>query len=395
MKFLIHKRLVLSAAAAVVVGLLAWTAWPQRVTVETATLSQGEFVRELVEDAQTRVRDRYTVAAPLTGHLLRPRLKPGDSVSAGDAVAAIAPIAPGLLDARSLAEQGERVAAMQAGLARAQAHLARAQSALQQATSELDRTESLAREGFVSSNQLESVRLTRQQRLQELTMAEQDRNSTAHDLQRLRIGLAQAGWPAAQGLWRVHSPVAGRVLRLYRDSEGPVASGALLMDIGNPSQLEIVTELLTEEAAGLPQQARAWLVHWGGAGRLQARLSRIEPGAWTRVSALGVQEQRVRVVLDWVEPPPAVLGDGYRMEIRIVVQQVQDARMAPVSTVFPHGSGHAVFVIDGGRVRLQAVQLRSRNGQDAWIETSLAPGTPLVAYPPTGLRAGDRVRTGG
>jgi HlyD family secretion protein len=390
-----NKKISLGAVALLVLGLLVWSAWPQPVSVDTAPLIQGEFVRELVEDAQTRVRDRYTVAAPLAGHLLRPRLKPGDRVGVGDRLADIEPTAPGLLDARSLAEQHERVAAMQANLARAQANLARAQLAEHQATNDMYRIESLASQGFVSTTQLESSRLAQQQRAQELAMAEHERKSSAHELQRLRIGLSQSGWPASQRLWRVHSPVDGQVLRLHRDSEGPVAAGSPLMDIGDPSRLEIVTELLTEEAASLPARTTAWLVQWGGEGRLAATLSRIEPGAFTRVSALGVQEQRVRAVLDWLHAPPPVLGDGYRMEIRIVAQRAQDAKMAPVSTVFPHETGHAVFVIEEGRVRLHPVDMLGRNGLHAWIRTPLAAGTALVAYPPNTLRAGDRVRVAG
>jgi len=290
------------------------------------------------------------------------------------------------------------VGAAQAAQARAQANQARARLALQQAQTDVQRSESLARQGFVSPTQQESTQLALQQRRQELTMADEELDSATHELRRLRIGLAPATGASkgsgsrAGAPWQVRSPIAGQVLRLLRDSEGPIAAGATIMDMGDPRQQEVVTELLTEDAANLPAQASASLSHWGGEGQLSARLLRIEPGAFTKVSALGVEEQRVRAVFEWLQPPPASLGDGFKMEIRIAVQQQADALQAPVSSVFPQGSGHAVFVLDQGRARLQAVEVLGRNGQQAWLRTPLAPGTWLVAYPPTTLRDGDRVR---
>ena len=386
------KKLVIAAASLLALGLLAWAAWPEAQRVETVRLVRGDFVRELVEDAQTRVRERYTVSAPLAGQLVRPTAKAGDAITAGQVVAEIWPIASSLLDARSQGEQRERVAAMEDSAARARANRTRAQAAEQLARSELQRTQALAQQGFVSSTQQENAQLTLQQRQQELVMAEDDLKTANHDLQRLRIGLAQPATRAGGATWRITSPVAGRVLKLHRDSEGPIAAGAPIMDIGDPAQQEIVTELLTEDAASLPTQAQANLSHWGGEGLLRARLSRVETGAFTKVSALGVEEQRVRAVFDWQDTPPAGLGDGYKMEIRIAMQQAPGVLLAPVSAVFPQGQGHAVFVVDGGRARLHPVQLQGRNGQQAWLRTELPADTVLVAYPPASLREGARVR---
>jgi len=360
-----QEKIAIATASLLALGLLVWVAWPDALKVETARLTRGDFVRELVEDAHTRVRERYTVAAPLAGQLVRPTLKAGDAVSAGQTVAEIWPSASGLLDPRSQSEQQERIGAMEASLARAQANQARARAAQQQAQADLQRTESLAKQGFVSSTQQETAQLALQQRRQELAMAEQELDSAAHDLRRLRIGLSQPSTPGAGSLWRVSAPVAGRVLKLHRDSEGPIAAGAPILDLGDPAKLEVVTDLLTEDAATLPAQAQATLTHWGGEARLRARLSRIEPGAFTKVSALGVEEQRVKTVFEWQDAPPAGLGDGYKMEIRIVMQQAQGVPLVPVSTVFPNGQGHAVFVVDDGHARLQPVELLGRNGQQA------------------------------
>lgn len=386
------KTIGMAAAGLLALGLLTWAAWPQALKVETARLSQGDFVRELVEDAHTRVRERYTVAAPLAGQLVRPTLKAGDAVSAGQTVAEIWPAASGLLDARSQGEQRERVGAMEASLARAQANQARARAAEQQAQADLRRAQSLASQGFVAPTQQESAQLALQQRRQELAMAEEELDSAAHDLRRLRIGLTQPTTSGNGALWRVNAPVAGRVLKLHRDSEGPIAAGAPILDLGDPGQLEVVTDLLTEDAAALPAQAQATLTHWGGEARLRARLLRIEPGAFTKVSALGVEEQRVKAVFEWQDTPPAGLGDAYKMEIRIVVQQAQGVPLAPVSAVFPHGQGHAVFTIESSRARLHPVTLLGRNGQQAWLRTDLPKDAVLVTYPPANLREGDRVK---
>jgi len=386
-----NKRKVgLGAAALLALALLVWAAWPEPQRVETAPLVRGDFVRELVEDARTRVRERYTVAAPLAGQLQRPGLKAGDTVRSGQAVAAIEPAAASLLDARSLGEQRERVKAMQESVQRGLANRERALLAEQQAQADLQRSQTLARQGFVSPIQEETALLALRQRQQELTMAERELQGTVHDLQRLRLGLA----PPSRGTgtaWPVHAPVGGRVLQLHRDSAGPITAGAPILDLGDPSQLEVVTELLTEDAAALPARARATLGHWGGEGLLRAQLMRIEPGAFTKVSALGVQEQRVKAVFDWQDAPPPGLGDGYRMDIRIVVQQAADVPLAPVSAVFPQGQGHAVFVLEAGRARVRPVQLLGGNGQQAWLRTDLPPGTVLVVYPPATLRDGDRI----
>lgn len=386
------RQMVTIAGGALALGLLLWAAWPEPLGVETAPLTKGDFVRELVEDAQTRVRERYTVAAPVAGQLMRPAVRIGDAVGAGQTVATIAPAAASLLDTRSQGEQLERVRAMEDSAVRARASRDRARVAEQQAQADLRRAQTLAQQGFVSPTQQESAELALRQRQQELTMTEQDLKTALHDLQRLRIGLSPASGPGTGAPWRVSAPTAGRVLKLHRDSEGPIAAGAPILELGDPTRLEVVTELLTEDAAAIPAQARATLGHWGGEGLLRAVLVRIEPGAFTKVSALGVEEQRVRAVFDWQEAPPPGLGDGYKMEIRIAVQQAKGVPLAPVSAVFPHGQGHAVFTVEGRHARLHPVTLLGRNGEHAWLRTELPEGTVLVAYPPATLREGDAVR---
>ena len=393
----IFKRstLGLLAGGVLAAGLLVWAVWPAAQPVETAPLVTGDYVRELVEEARTRVRERYTVAAPLAGLLLRPTLDVGDRVEAGQVIAQIVPAAPALLDARTRAAQAEHVAAAQASLARAQAQQAQARLAVQQARDELQRQQGLAAQGFVSPALLESLQRTLQQREQALAMAGHDVQASRHALQALRIGLMPPE-PAAGGNLQavaVRAPVAGRVLRRHIGSAGPVAAGAALLDMGDPASLEVVSELLTEDAFSLPAGARATLSLSGQGPQWPAQLRHVEPAASTRVSALGVQEQRTLAVLESPQLPTARLGDGYRLTVRIVTESAQAVPLAPVSAVFAHGSGHAVFVFDQGRARLQAVELVSRNGEQAWLRTPLAPGTRLILYPDSRLQDGDRVST--
>lgn len=389
------NKLVMAGALGLIAALLWWALRPSAVEVETAQLTQGDFERTLFEDGKTRVRARFTVSAPLTGQLERIRLQPGDAVRQGDTVAVLWPVNANLLDERARQEQVERVAAMQATLAKAQANVARARVTLDQAGRDTARTDDLAQKGFVSPNQVEASRLTLALRHQEMAMAAQEVTAAEHDLARLQIGMRvpRAG-PSGAGPWPVTAPADGRVLKLHRDSEGVVTAGTALLDIGDPGQLEVVVDLLTDEAAQLSPGAKAELTRWGGAQALQARLGRIESGAFTQVSALGVQEQRVHAVLELISPAQEwrSLGDGFKVEVRIVAQQATGVMQVPVSALFPSGNGHAVFVVRDGHVRQAPLELVARNERSAWVNTDLPVGTLLVVYPPSALKAGDRIQ---
>lgn len=392
----IEKRHVIAGLAALLVtGLLVWAFMPSPVEVETAVLEQGRFERSLLEDGKTRVRARYTVAAPLTGLLERPSWRAGDSVAAGQPLAVIRPVLPGLLDARALQEQRERIAAAQAGLERAEVGVARARVAMTQAQIDLQRSEKLALEGFVSATQNETGRLALQLRQKELDSAHQDAQAARHQLEQLRVSLSgAAGLGEGSRPVKVNSPVAGRVLKVYRDSEGVVSAGAPLMDVGDPDQMEVLLDMLTTDAAQVKVGGMAELTNWGGPTALQARVRRIEPQAFTKVSALGVEEQRVPVVLDLVSPPAAWegLGDGYKLEVRLPVQVAEQALKVPVGALFPSGRQIGVFVIENHRARLHVLQVLARQEREAWVQTALPVGTTLVTYPPSTLREGDRVR---
>jgi HlyD family secretion protein len=231
-----------------------------------------------------------------------------------------------------------------------------------------------------------------------------------HDLEQARAALgvvAQGPKAAGQGSFTVRAPAAGRVLRVLQSSEATVALGTPLLELGDTARLEVVAELLTTDALSAQPGSRVMIERWGGPTTLQGRVRSVEPAAFTKVSALGVEEQRVRVVIDLTSPQSEwqALGDGYRVSVRIITLSEEDAVQVPVSAVFPLPSSdggasdagaapatrHAVFVVDGGRARQVAVELGGRNGSMAWIRSGLKPGSQVIVYPPATVREGVRV----
>lgn len=411
-----QKRTVIWGGGALVVlgALLAWAFAPRPLPVETAAVVRGRFEAGVDEDAKTRLRDRYSLSAPLAGRLARIALREGDAVRAGDVVARIAPGLPALLDERSLREQRARVTAAQAGVQRAAARVDRSGVALEQARNDLARSGQLAQQGFVAPARLDTERLAVQ-------AAQKDADAALHEAQVARAELAQAraaldvvlrpGADPSARAFEVLAPVAGRVLRVAQISEGMVGLGALLIEVGDTAQLEVVAPLLSTDALQVHAGSPVRIERWGGPGVLQGRVRAVEPAAFTKVSALGVEEQRVNVLIDLTSPPAqwAALGDGYRVVARVITREAQDVTLVPVSALFPLPSGAAagaaapleaenaeprmaVFVVDGGRVRRTPVVLQARGSTHAWVKSGLDAGAQVVVYPPAALVEGARVK---
>jgi HlyD family secretion protein len=391
------KRWLLALAALALVTLLVWALWPAARLVETAVVTQGRFERAVQEDGRTRLRERYLVSAPLGGRLTRITLRQGDAVAKNAVVALLWPNTPAMLDERSTAEQLARANAMASNLARAQAGVGRASAALSQARANLTRSETLAEQGFVSPNQNETGRLDVRLREQELESARQEEAATRHELEQVRVALRQvstAGPAAQQRPFEVRSPAAGRVLKITHSSETVVPAGATLMELGDPSRLEVVVDLLTEDAAQISPGTPVQLAKWGGAAVLEGRVRLVEPAAFTKVSALGVEEQRVNAVVDITTAPTQwqSLGDGFKVDVRVLVQVVEQAIQVPVSALFPVGGRAGLFVLEQGHARLREVEISARNGMQAWIRTGLTPGTTVIVYPDAKLKDGEAVR---
>ena len=384
-------------------GLLAWAFMPRPLAVELATAVQGRFEVTIDEDARTRLADRYVVSAPLAGRLSRITLREGDRVAAGDVVAVLSALPAALLDPRAQQEQAARVEAASAQLRAAEAGVGRARVATQQARLVLDRGEALAASGFLSPTQLDTDRLTLRAAERELEIATQTRQVAAHELALARVAADVAGLGAGASARTVtlRAPVAGQVLRVLQPSEATVPAGSALLELGDLSRLEIVAPLLTTDALQTRPGTAVRIERWGGSGELEGRVRRVEPAAFTKISALGVEEQRVHVLIDLTSPRERwqALGDGFRVGVRVIVQSVDAALTVPGSAVFPlpadepgRAGGAAAFVVRDGRARQVSVELGGRNASQAWVRSGLAPGDRVVVYPPPTLRDGDRVR---
>lgn len=396
-----RRTMVMAAAGgAALVALLAWAFAPRALEVEVAQAGSGPFETAIVEDARTRLADRYVVAAPLAGRVQRLLLREGDAVQAGDMVATLLPGVSPMLDARTVAEQRARVGMAEGGVQRATTRIEAARVALEQARNELRRSEQLAQQGFVSPTKIDNDRLAVLAAQKELDTAVEGQTIARHELTMARAALGAVSGGAGSGAsFTLRAPIAGRVLKLHQVSEGPVATGTPLLEIGDIGKLEVVAELLTTDALQARPGSPVHIERWGGPGTLEGRVRLVEPAAFTKISALGVEEQRVRVLIELTSPHErwAALGDGYRVGVRIVTLAEPRVLRVPVSAVFPRpGSAEpgamAVFVVDGGRARLQPVTVKARNGSEAWVSEGLAEGATVVLYPPAALADGARVK---
>jgi HlyD family secretion protein len=388
----------LLAAAAFVALLLLVALWPAAVPVEVARAERGTLRVTVDEEGETRVHDRFLVSAPVAGRVQRIELEPGDGVARGRTV--LATLDPQPLDARGRAEAKAALAAAEAAGGRARAEQERAAAALALARSERARHERLFAERVVSRQQLEA-RATEAQAAEEgLRAAEYAARAAEHERDMAKARLlgtpGQGGDPAARRIV-IRSPIDGVVLKRYRESEAVVPAGEPLLEVGDAGRLEIVSDLLSSDAVKVRAGQAVLVEQWGGEAPLRARVRRVEPAGFMKVSALGVEEQRVNVVMDFEDPREAwaALGDAYRVEVRIVVSEGEGVVKVPTSSLFRSGEGFAVFAVDGGRARLRPVVVGRRNGLEAEIISGLEPDQVVVVHPSDAVRDGARVSARG
>jgi HlyD family secretion protein len=391
---LLANRRVLGLAA-VVAGLIAVVVWPATFPVDVASVARGSLVVTVDEEGVTRVRDRYIVSAPASGRVLRIELEPGDRVKRGQVVARLrAELAP-LLDARTRAEAEAAVESARAALGRARAEEQRVKATLDLARRDLTRVRTLAESGAVAKQELEVHEA-------DVDVAQETANAAAFaaraatsELQRAEARLAPSSLGAPGRVVSVTAPVEGVVLKRVRESETVVPAGDPLVEIGDYSDLEVVADLLSTDAVRVKTGARAIVDQWGGDKPLDARVRRVEPAGFMKISALGVEEQRVNVVLDFVEPSPAArasLGDGYRVEVRVVIWESENVVKVPTSALFRQGEQWAVYVFDRGRARRTLVELGHQTAQYAEVISGLAEGARVILHPGDTLVDGARVR---
>ena len=391
---LLGNRRVLGSAA-IILGLIAIVSWPTTIQVDVAPIAPGALVVTIDEEGVTRVRERFVVAAPVSGRVLRIELEPGDRVKRGQVIARVRAETPPLLDARARAEAEAVVESARAALGRARAEQDRDKTTLDQARRDLDRLRSLAEVRIVARQELET-------RESGVSAAQETVNAAAFavraatsDLRRAEARLTPSRAEAPGRVVGVKAPVNGVVLKRLRESETFVPAGDPLIEMGDDGQLEIVSDLLSTDAVRVRPGARAIVEQWGGETALAARVRRVEPSGFMKISALGVEEQRVNVVLDFVELSPSArspLGDGYRVEVRVVVWEAPSVLRVPTSALFRHGEKWAVYVIDHGRARRTLLELRHQTGQYAQVVSGLAEGARVILHPGDTLVDGARVR---
>ena len=376
---------IMAAAAAVALFALRRTPIP----VEVAPVRFGPLQVSVQDQAETRSHDRYVVAAPVAGRLLRVLLRDGDAVTEGQPVATLAPLP---LSAR---ERDEAVAAVQSAASTersAQAQLGRTLHELEQARRDLVRLQSLAPQGLAPEQALEHGRTTVASLQMEVTAAQHRVAAAAAQLRGAQAALAaiRAVGTGGTTTLTVRSPASGRVLRVLEPSERVIASGAPIMTIGDLAHLEVVMEMLSTQAVRVAPGMPAELLDWGGDHPLRARVRQVEPYAFTKISALGVEEKRTNVILDFVDPPGA-LGDGYRVEARIILWSSPRVLQAPLSAVFRCAAEWCAYVLDGKRARLRHIRIGHYNDEAVEILSGLTVGERVITHPPNDLAPNARV----
>jgi HlyD family secretion protein len=377
------KRGFLMALLLGVVALLVLAWMPKPIPVDVVAATRGPFLVTVDEDGRTRVKDRYVVGAPVTGNLARIDLDPGDTVEEGAVIARILSLEPPLMDARTRAQAEARVAQARAATRQASATVERIQQAADFAKREAERQRQLAQRGSIPELVAERAELDARTSQEELASARFAVRVAEWELRVAEEALSRPNRAVKDEQVLVTAPVAGKVLRVIQENAGPVQTGAPLVELGNPSALEIVVDVLTSDALNVQQGAKVIIERWGREQTLAGRVRTVEPSAFTRVSALGVEEQRVNVVIDIDEPYERwkLLGDGYRVEARIVVWRSDDTLRVPASAVFRRGDGWAVYTFVDQKARFTPIKTGHRNGLEVEVIGGLSPGSRVIQHP--------------
>jgi HlyD family secretion protein len=382
------RRWLPYAGALVLVALIVLGLWPQPVPVETARATRGTLRTTVNEEGKTRIKQRYVISAPVTGQLRRIPFKVGAQVEAGQTVLAIIdPLSPAMLDARAraLAEARRDTAA---------ANLDKSRAAHTFAASELRRFEQLYAGKTVSVQELESAQLREASAAKEETASQSALRQTEAEL--AEFTSSDVGTNTVRAPKEVKAPVTGRVLRLFEENARVVTPGTPLLEIGDPADLEVVIEVLSRDGAAISPGARVELEQWGapGVSNLLARVRLVEPAAFTKVSALGVEEQRVNVVADLLTPPGERrnVGDNFRVEARIIVWETDQALRVPAGALFRRGDQWAAFVLAAGRAQLRPVKVGRSSGTEAQVLDGLKDGEEVILYPGSRIHPGQRVK---
>ncbi len=397
MQPLLKKHPVITLLAVLVVGLLVWGFWPQPVLVETAQVKRGPMTVSIEEEGRTRVIDRYVISAPVDGVACRQQLDVGDPVEQGQQLLGITPLQSRVLDARSRGQAEARLAAAQSALRAAEEQARAAAASARLAASELERLKPLREKGLISHDAFDEATTAVQTSAAERRSADFNVEVARYELEVARTTLQLSTTVDSDATVEqvpVVSPITGRVLKVNQECEGPVRTGDPLLEVGDASGLEVEVDVLSADAVRITPGMPVLFDRWGGDRPLEGRVRRVEPVGFTKISALGVEEQRVLVISDFTSPREQWqrLGDGYRVEARFILWQQDDVLQVPASALFRHRGGWAVFAVEGGRALRRTVEVGQRNGLIAQVVGGLHEGETVVNHPSDDVEDGRRVK---
>jgi HlyD family secretion protein len=388
---LVPWLIVLLLVAAVIYGLM-----PKPLVVDTAEVKRGPLTVSVVEEGKTRIRNRHVISPPVAGYLRRVELRAGAPIVRGKTVLAVIQASTSnFLDPRTKAEAEARINASEAIRETRQAELDRATAALDLAEKQLDRQEKLRRSGAAADQDYDIAAAEAQVRKRERNAAEFALRAAASDVEVARAALLQAQAPSADQAKPIEvlAPVDGFVLNVYEESERPVTPGLPIMEVGDVQDLEAEIELLSSDAVGIAPGADVSIEQWGGGNPLRGKVSVVEPGGFTKISSLGVEEQRVKVRVDFLDPVPAghTFGDRYRVEARIVTWKGDDVLQIPTGALYRKGNQWMTFIEENGVARETEVTVGQNNGVSAQILGGLEAGETVILHPPDKVEDGTAV----
>lgn len=391
LKTLLWGTLLIAVAMVVVLAM-----FPKPVDVQVSSVVSGPLRVTVQEDGKTRIREKYTVSAPVSGRLSRIELNEGDFITEKTLLAVILPSDPAILDKRTAAEANARVQAAESAVLRAQSRQQQAKINLELSESKFDRAKRLHPVGAISQDEYDIAESERLAAAQAIETASFDAEISKFELKMAKAALDQFAADDADIIvepFEIDSPIAGRVLRVFQESSTVVAVGTPLIEVGDPKNLEMEIDVLSTDAVKIQSGAEVTIEHWGGGSPLKGNVRVVEPGAFTKISSLGVEEQRVNVIADFNEPPEriATLGDGYRIEARITVNQLDKAILVPNSALFRHDRRWHVLVVENGRAMLRPVETGLQNESQTQVVEGLDEGDSVIEYPSDKLSPGTAV----
>lgn len=379
--------------ALIVIAVVVYGFMPRPVPVDLVKVSRGIMSVTIEEEGKTRVKDRFVISAPVSGYVRRIKFDAGDQVKKGQIVAELEPLRPAVLDPRSRFVAEAAISGAAAALVSAKENVNSASAASELAAANLDRTKKLYGAGYATREALDHAESEAKRTMANLLSAEAAVKTAYAELEKAQAALKYSAEGDDKTV-SVRTPVNGRLLLIHRKSEGVVNSGEPLIDIGDPASLEVRVEVLSSDAVKIKPATPVLFERWGGDKALSGKVRVIEPSGFTKISSLGVEEQRVLVIADIISLPESwqKLGDSYRVEAKFVIWEEKDVLQLPASAIFRKGDGWAVFAVKNNRAELRQIQTGQRNGLTAQVLSGLSEGEAVIIHPDDLIKDGIRVK---